>query len=357
MRPGQREEIPKHPHARIRSQNVIGSLGPWVFQFSVNFSLAILSDIHYAGAAEQARGDDFEYRDVSNPLLRVAVHAYRHFIWTRYPLRHNGQLDRFLHEVGNVDLIIANGDYSCSTAFVGLSDDAAFASAGECLGKLRARFGDRLRLIPGDHEFGKRRVTGDRGGMRLASWRRTVNDLGIAPFWQLDLGRYVLMGVTSSLIALPLLAADVLPEEKLEWERLREEHLATIRAAFEALPVDRRVLLFCHDPTALPFLGREAAVRVKLSQIEHTIIGHVHSNLYFRTGCLLAGMPVIHFLGHTAEKMSAALHEARHWRPFNVKLCPSLAGIELLKDGGYFTANLDADARRPAQFQFHPLKR
>jgi hypothetical protein len=55
--------------------------------------------------------------------------------------------------------------------------------------------------------------------------------------------------------------------------------------------------------------------------------------------------------------MSAALHEARYWKPFNVRLCPSLAGIELLKDGGYYTAELDAEARQPAWFRFHPLPR
>jgi hypothetical protein len=55
--------------------------------------------------------------------------------------------------------------------------------------------------------------------------------------------------------------------------------------------------------------------------------------------------------------MSAALNEACLWRPFNVRLCPSLAGIELLKDGGYFTVELDSDAQRPAQFTFHRLRR
>jgi hypothetical protein len=68
-------------------------------------------------------------------------------------------------------------------------------------------------------------------------------------------------------------------------------------------------------------------------------------------------MPVIKFLGPSLKKLSAALNEAQLWQPFNVKLCPSLAGIELLKDGGYFTVNLDADAKQPARFTFHPLKR
>ena len=320
-------------------------------------TLALLSDVHYAGPAEQARGEDYEFRDIPNPLLRHAYRTYRHFIWMRHPFRQNGQLDRFLAEVGDVDYAIANGDYACSTAHLGLSDDAAFASATECIGKLRAKFGDRLRLNFGDHELGKFSLGGERGGLRLAGWRRSTDELGIQSFWQLELGRYVLMGVVSTLLALPMYTADMLPEERPAWEKLRAQHLAEIRAAFAALAPDRRGLLFCHDPTALPFLGREEAVRAKLPQIERTIIGHLHSNLYVWQSKLLAGMPVIKFLGHTVERMSRALHEARNWRPFKVRLCPSLAGIELLKDGGYFTVELDPDARQPARFVFHPLKR
>jgi len=70
---------------------------------------------------------------------------------------------------------------------------------------------------------------------------------------------------------------------------------------------------------------------------------------------LLAGMPPIRFLGHTVQRLSTALSEARQWRPFHVRLCPALAGIELLKDGGYWTAELDPEARQPARFRFHRL--
>jgi hypothetical protein len=68
-------------------------------------------------------------------------------------------------------------------------------------------------------------------------------------------------------------------------------------------------------------------------------------------------MPPIRFLGHTVQHLSTALSEARLWRPFNVRLCPALAGIELLKDGGYLTAQLDPEARQPACFRFHRLHR
>jgi hypothetical protein len=94
-----------------------------------------------------------------------------------------------------------------------------------------------------------------------------------------------------------------------------------------------------------------------LPQVEQTIIGHLHSELILWKSRLLAGMPTIGFLGHTVKRMTTALNEARLWRPFHVRLCPALAGIELLKDGGYLTAELDPEARQPARFAFRPLPR
>jgi len=117
------------------------------------------------------------------------------------------------------------------------------------------------------------------------------------------------------------------------------------------------VILFCHDPSALPFLWREPDVRAKLHQVDRTVIGHLHSKLILSKSSVLAGMPTIPFLGHTTRRLSLALSEARLWKPFNVLLCPSLAGIELLKDGGYYTAELELSGRQAARFQFHPLKR
>ncbi len=320
-------------------------------------TLGILSDIHYASAAEQARGKDYELRGIANPLARAGAYIYRHYFWLREPLRKNHLLDQFLAEQGTFDYVIANGDYTCNSAFVGLSDDAAYDSAHECLGKLRHRFGDRLRANYGDHELGKITLFGGRGGMRLASWRRARQDMGLPPFWRIEIGRYVLLGFVSSLVALPVFEAEMLPAERPEWERLRAEHLKEIVEAFTRLHPGQKVLLFCHDPTALPFLWREESVRARLSQIEQTVIGHLHSNLVLWKSRLLAGMPPIRFLGHAVRRLSTALSEARYWRPFHVRLCPALAGIELLKDGGYCTIALDPEARCPAFFRFHPLHR
>jgi hypothetical protein len=320
-------------------------------------TLTIVSDIHYAGVAERARGHDYEFQGIDNPTRRLALKLYRDVVWLKRPLSQHHLLDEFLLRADPSSLLIANGDYSCNSAFVGISDDAACASARECLEKLRARFGpDRVRATIGDHELGKLSFGAGKGGMRLASFLRVGSELGLEPFWQLDVGRYALFGVASPLIALPVFEPDTLPEERKEWERLRELHLAAVRTAFKELAPDRRILLFCHDPTALPFLLREEAVRARLPQIEQTVIGHLHSPLIFWKSRLLAGMPVIPF-GHSVRRMTRALREGRCWKNFHVRLCPSLAGLEFLKDGGYYTAELDPEARRPVEFEFHSMPR
>jgi hypothetical protein len=322
-----------------------------------SYRIAILSDVHYACHQEQARGDDYEYRDLPNPLLRMAIKNYRWFIWMREPLHQSVLLDKFLELVGPADFVVANGDFTCDTGFIGVSDEPAYQSARECLDKLRKRFAPNFQATMGDHEVGKVSFFGGRGGMRLASWGRARGELGLDPFWRVDLGRYVLLGVASSLVALPGLEPDALASELPEWRRLREEHMADIRRGFEALEPGQKVLFFCHDPTALPFLYREDAVRKRIPQIEQTIIGHLHSNLVFWKSRLFSGIPPINCLGHTAQRLTKALSQSRLWRPFKVRLCPALAGVELLKDGGFYTAELDSEARVPARFQFHRVPR
>ena len=301
-------------------------------------------------------GKDYELRGLRNPLVRTVLRFHRHYIWLLDPLSQFHLLDRFLDVAPEADLVIANGDYSCDCASVGISDNSTIQSVEECLGKLRTKFGAKLRLTIGDHELGKVSFFGGRGGMRLESWRR-LGKVGLDPFWRVDAGNYVILGVTSSVIALPIFAADTLPEEKNEWEGLRQAHLEKIRETFGSLKADQRVLLFTHDPTALPFLAQDPIIGPKIHQIEQTIIGHLHSNLVLWKGRLLAGMPKLHFLGHSAKRFSAALREARAWRRFRVRLCPALAGIELLKDGGFLTVRVDPNGKKPAAFQFHPLER
>jgi hypothetical protein len=320
-------------------------------------TIAILSDIHYAGPAERACGKDYEFRTIANPLLRALVRAHRRFIWMRHPLEQAPQLDRFLAAVGPADYLVANGDYICDCGFIGVSHPASLQSAQECFGKLRAQFGDRVRLTFGDHELGKPALFGGVGGLRLASWHCATRELGLTALWKLSLSRYLLLGVASPLIALPANQPDALPDEWPEWRQLREAHLAEIRAAFDALQPDQRVLLFCHDPTALPFLWREESVRRRLPQVEQTVIGHLHTPLILWKSRVLSGIPPVRFLGRSISRFTAALHEAHLWRPFRLRLCPALSGTQLLNDGGYYTVQIDPAANQPARFTFHPLPR
>ncbi len=321
------------------------------------FRLAIVSDIHFASPAEQARGHGFELVGLRNPVKRTVLKWYRNLIWIRDPLSLNHLLDKFISAVGAVEYVICLGDYACDSAFLGLSDEAAFQSARECLGKLRQRFGQNVLAVLGDHDLGKISLAGDRGGMRLASLQRAIGQLGLRTLWQVELGRYTLIGVTSSLVALPVFDPDLLEVERPEWIRLREQHMTEIRRAFELLKPTQRVLLFCHDPTALPFLWHEGSVHARLGQIERTVIGHLHSNLILWKSRVLAGMPKISFLGGSVKRFTTALHDARLWWDFKVQLCPALAGIELLKDGGFYTVELDPEAAQPPNFKFHPIPR
>jgi hypothetical protein len=314
----------------------------------------VVSDIHYAGAAEQARCD-YRHACIASPTRRLITRLYRRFLWLHDPFAHNHLLDKFIAEASNGDLVVANGDYSCDSAFIGVADDAAFQSAQECLGKLRAKFADKFHATIGDHELGKKALSVDVGGLRLASYDRTTKGLGIKPFWRIEVANYVLIGVTSSLLALPVLESEAPPEDVPAWRELRAQHLDEIARAFRDLKADQRVLLFCHDPTALPYLAELEDVRQKLPRIERTIIGHLHSDLVLFNSRFLCGMPAISFLGHTPHRISSALQHARHWKPFKLFLCPSPAGVQLLKDGGYCSIQLDGAGQTPAQFKKHRL--
>jgi hypothetical protein len=316
--------------------------------------LAIISDIHFAGPAETARRGVLLF-PIRNPLRRWMVKQYRRWIWLNDPFAHNHLLDRILSEVTDPDLVIANGDFSCDSAYVGVMDDAAFESAILCLQKLRSCFGSRLRTTIGDHEIGKKMLAADEGGLRLQSFHRSQRELKLDPFWKIEFGCYVLIGITSTLVALPVFERETLPEELDTWRQLRIEHLQRIREAFETLRPDQRVLLFCHDPTALPFLADEEIIQRRLAQISRTVIGHLHSPAVLKQSLRLAGIPSISFLGHTPRRLSLALRQARYWARFKIVLCPSPPGIQLFRDGGYLTATLDLGAKSEPRFHCHPL--
>ena len=319
--------------------------------------IAIVSDIHYAGPREFAQGRDFEFADAKPSLGKAVATVYRNLIWMRNPVGNNHLLDRFIERASDADMVIANGDYTCDVAGVGASHDDALESIQTCLGKLRGAFGARLHAICGDHEFGKVSLLGDHGGLRLRSWERVTDDCGLRPFWRIEVGNFVMIGVTSTLISLPMYRADALDAEWGEWEKLRANHLEEIRAAFAALKPGQRVILFCHDPSALPHLWREEVVRAKAGQITNTIVGHLHTRLLLWKTRVLAGLPPVRCLGVSMLRITSGLNGARDWRPFRVRLCPALAGIQMMRGGGFLTMDLDESGAHEPEIKFHLLKR
>ena len=318
--------------------------------------ILVLSDVHYACEAEEARGE-FEINSVKHPAARAWVSAWMRFVWMRRPGPQNRLLDRFIREAGDADLVVANGDHTVNSAFIGLSDPASLKSAEICLGKLREAFGDSLHAIIGDHELGKNGFAVSHGGMRLQSFHLAREKLNLSPCWRVDLGRYSLIGVTSSLLALPLYESECLAEETEAWRRLAQEHRQAVDDTFRGLPANSRVLLFCHDPSALPFLLGIPGVSESLGRIESTVIGHLHSGLIFQTAGLLAGIPKLPLPGAALKRINSGLNRARVWRDFRTRFCPCIAGIQLLNDGGYLEIELDSEGRRPARFQTHAWKR
>lgn len=319
--------------------------------------LAIVSDIHYAGPREHAHGRHYEFAGAKPSLAKTLATLYRDFIWMRDPLGNNHLLDRFCESVGEPELVIANGDYTCDVAGVGVSHDEALESVQLCLGKLRARFGDRLQTVIGDHELGKMALLGDHGGLRLESWQRATSACALRPFWQVEMGNFVLLGVTSTLIALPIFRRDALDSEWSEWEKFRAVHLMELRAAFGELKPTQRVVLFCHDPSALPFLWQEDFMRAKAGLIAKTVVGHLHTRILLWKTRVLGGLPPVRFLGASVHRMTTGLSQSRLWRHFNVVLCPALAGIQMLRGGGFLTMDLDEGGTRPPRVGFHPIPR
>ncbi|MSU37379.1 MAG: hypothetical protein EXS36_20230 [Pedosphaera sp.] len=327
-----------------------------ILAVSIPVRLLVLSDVHYAAAGEQARRGH-EALAIQNPLLRLAAHCYRKHIWLADPYSHNPLLDTILEAEPCPDLVVANGDFNLDTRFIGVSDEASMESARECLAKLRTAYGERLLLTIGDHELGKMSLFGGAGGLRLESWNRTVGELGIRPFWHHTAGAWNLVGITSTLVALPLFEPEILPAEKPAWEILRASHLQDIERCFDTIPLRNPILLCCHDPSALPFLQSLPSVRKRLPDLKATLLGHLHSPAVFDASRWLAGMPSIRFLGNTVRRLSTALQQARSWEKFRPVLCPSPSGIELTKDGGYLTTLLTADVASALRFQRHRLPR
>lgn len=303
--------------------------------------LAVISDIHVLGPGENERD-----REVRVELLTVRgrlrgswgrfLHATRRRLWNWHP---ESRYDCFLKALAEMhdydpDFVIANGDYAGDAEGVGLSNDATYESAAGVITLICEIFPDRCFFNFGDHDIGKYSTPLRRGGVRLASVQRGEDLLGIRSFWQQRVDEFELIGVNSSLIILDHFLPEALKEETPEWHRLRNAHLEAVRAAFAGLAPDARVILFCHDPSALGSLRAEPEVAARLNQIDLTVLGHLHEP---RLLTLIQRMP--HFRLWTpkypvARIIATGLRDAKTWSVFNPIVCPSPFGAGHHLSGG-----------------------
>jgi hypothetical protein len=316
-------------------------------------NLLVVSDLHFAGPREQTRRGH-EARVMPNAVARGFARLWRHHCWLRDPFAHNDKLGRIIAANPAPDLVVANGDFTIDSAYVGVSDDAALESAALALGELRSAYGDRLLATIGDHDLGKKSLFGGAGGPRWQSLLRCERELDLSRFWHREFGDYVLFGLASTPLAWPVFEPEGLPAESAHWREARSNLQARITLEFARLPPQKRVLLFVHDPTALRFLWDLPEVRTRIHQVERTVIGHLHTPAILWAARLLAGMPRLNFLGVTARRLSTALNSAGCWKHFRIALCPAPTGCQALKDGGWLSLELPPD-HRPTKLIRHRL--
>jgi hypothetical protein len=217
---------------------------------------------------------------------------------------------------------------------VGLSDESTFESASAVIAMIRDVFGDKCRLSFGDHDIGKYSTHLRQGGVRLASIERGEEVLGIQSFWEEAIGDYHLIGVNSSLLGLQMFLPEAIEAEIPEWTRRRDEHIQQVCEAFDQLPDTTRIVLFCHDPSALAVLSDLPAVRRRLPQIVRTILGHLHSPGLLRLARMLPPLPRFNPKYPVARILAHSLSEKGAWRRFKPVLCPSTFGTGRHVSGG-----------------------
>lgn len=315
--------------------------------------LIIASDLHYAGPIEQQR-NDHELGVATNRIQRLLVRMYRKYIWLDSPQAHSYLLDTFLDTAPQADTIILLGDLSCDTKFVGVSDPGAKQSAKLCLHKIKSHFKKEVYATPGDHDLGKMSLVGGVGGPRIESWRVWTEELGLPGLWSFDLGTFTFIGLASTIIALPVFEPEMLPQERPQWFRIREDYLAKVSSLLEDVRPKQNLVLCLHDPTALPYLYELDALQKRVDKLFVTFIGHLHSRAVYKLASKLVGMPRIQILGNTIRRMSSALKQGAVWKKFKLQLCPSLTGIQLFKDGGFLILNYD-NQTESLTWEFKPL--
>jgi hypothetical protein len=321
--------------------------------------LAVLSDFHVLGPGELEKSEHAHQQlgvglDPIRRTWRRGLYRVRRRLWNTHPeLRHAA----FLKAVTEIDeydpeWIIANGDYGGDTGGIGLSDAHTFESVSGVVDMLRERFEKRIRFIFGDHDLGKYSTVLREGGIRLESLELGEKKLGIPSFWHEIDDDIHLIGINSSLFTLDLFLPEALVDEIPEWRRRRDEHIAQVSHAFDGLPKNARVLLFCHDPSALAALSQVPVVIGRLSHIEMTVIGHLHAPGLLKLAKFVPTRakkwrpkyPVARILAHSLEGVQS-------WKMFKPVACPSTFGAGHHMHGGVLFIEKDERGKLVARRQ------
>lgn len=311
--------------------------------------LAVLSDIHVLGPTELARANA-SYVELgldAPPIqrrLRRGLYRVRRRLWNGHLEWRHTAFMRALEAVADFDpeWIVANGDYGGDYGGTGLSNAATLDSAMIVINLIRERFPARSRFVFGDHDLGKYSTVLREGGIRLGSLEAGEKKLGIPSFWHERDEDFHLIGLNSSLFTLDMFLPEALADEIPEWKRRREEHIEHVRHAFDGLPRKARVILFCHDPSALTALRQVPEIQARVSQVELSVIGHLHSPTLLwlaryaaRLGKWKPKYPVARIVAHGLAGVS-------NWEVFNPVVCPSTFGAGHHVAGGLLFIERDA---------------
>jgi hypothetical protein len=322
--------------------------------------IAVLSDLHVLGLRETERSrriaqDLAVDRPFADRAWQRGLHRVRRRLWNRRAEERDACFHLALDEIAPLhpDWIVANGDFSGDTAGIGLSDPHVFESVARVVDLLRRTFPDRCLFVFGDHEIGKYSTELKRGGIRLASLRRGEEDLGLESFWHRVENGIHLIGVNSSLLSLSLFLPEALPAEIPAWQERRAQHLKLIREAFSRVPPGDRILLFCHDPSALGELAGLPEVRDRIGQIARTVLGHLHIPALLPITRWIGRLPIRNTRYPVARIIAHGAKSSRSWDQFHPVVCPSAFGLGHILRGGFLHLDVLPDDVRIARHSLH----
>lgn len=321
--------------------------------------IAVLSDLHVLGIRETERSRRIvQDLAVDRPLAHRAwergLHRVRRRLWNRRADERDTCFHHALDEMAllHPDWIVANGDFSGDTAGIGLCDPHAFESVERVTDLLRRTFPDRCLFVFGDHEIGKYSTELKSGGIRLESLRRGEEDLGLESFWHRTAEGVHLVGVNSTLLSLSLFLPEALQTEIPAWQEQRARHLERIRETFSRFPPGDRILLFCHDPSALGELAGIPEVRARIGQIARTVLGHLHIPALLPITRWIGRLPIHDARYPVARIIARGAKSSQSWDQFRPVVCPSAFGLGHILRGGFLHLDVLPDEVRIVR---HPL--